>query len=117
EDVGDAAGHARRKIPSGPAEDDDAAAGHVLAAMIADAFDDGQRAAVSHGEPLAGHAPEIRFAARRAVQGDVPDDDVLLGNECRLPGRVHDDFAARKTLGDVVVRVAFELERDASWNE
>ena len=117
EHVGDAAGHARGEIPAGPAEHDDAAAGHVLAAVIADALDNGERAAVAHGEPLARDAAEVRFAARRAVQRDVADDDVVLGNERRLPRREHDDLAAREPLADVIVRVAFELERDASRNE
>ena len=78
-----AAAHPRRKIPAGPAEDDDSPAGHVLAAVIADALDHGMRAAVSHREPLAGHAPQIGFAARGAVQRHVADDDVLFGHECR----------------------------------
>ena len=38
------------------AEDDDAAAGHVLAAVVAHALDDGGRAGVAHAEPLADHA-------------------------------------------------------------
>ena len=40
EHVGDAAAHAGGEVPAGAAEHDDAAAGHVLAAVIADAFDD-----------------------------------------------------------------------------
>ena len=97
-----------REIPPGPSEHDDAAAGHVLAAVIADAFDDGERAAVADGEPLAGDAAEVRLAARRAVERDVADDDVLLGDERRLPRRIDDDLAARQPLADVVVRVALE---------
>ena len=42
EHVGDAAAHARREVPPGPAEHDDAPAGHVFAAVIADALDDGE---------------------------------------------------------------------------
>ncbi len=38
--VSDAAGHARGKIAPGRAENDDPAAGHVFAAVIADGFDD-----------------------------------------------------------------------------
>ena len=64
EHVGDAAAHAGGEVAPGLAEDDDAAAGHVLAAVIADAFDDRRRAAVAHGEPLAGDAAEERLAAR-----------------------------------------------------
>ena len=39
-DVGDAARHARGEVATGRPEDDDAPAGHVLTAVVADAFDD-----------------------------------------------------------------------------
>ena len=51
EHVGDAAAHAGGEVAAGPAEHDDAAAGHVLAAVVADALDDGV-------------APELRTAKR-----------------------------------------------------
>ena len=54
------------------------AAGHVFAAVVADAFDDRLRAAVANAEPFAGDAAEIDLAARRAVEHDVAGDDVLL---------------------------------------
>ena len=79
EHVGDAAGHAGAEVAAGRAEHDDAAAGHVFAAVIADGFDDGVHAAVAHAEALAGHAADVGFAAGRAVERDVADDDVLLG--------------------------------------
>ena len=72
------------KLRPGRPEHDDAAAGHVLAAVIADAFDDRRRAAVAHGEALARDAAEERLAAGRAVERDVADDDVLLRRERRL---------------------------------
>ena len=96
EHVGDAAAHAGGEVPAGAAEHDDAAAGHVLAAVIADAFDDRERAAVADGEPLAGEAADVRLAAGRAVQRDVADDDVVLGDERRLPRRI-DDQPCRRT--------------------
>src|SRR4029079_12791090 len=68
EHVGDAARHAGGEVAPGRPDDDDAAAGHVLAAVIADAFDDGAGAAVAHGEPFARDAAYIRFAGGRAVQ-------------------------------------------------
>ena len=51
EHVCDAAAHPGGEVPTGRAEDDDAAARHVLAAVVADAFD--------HGE-----APQLRTAKR-----------------------------------------------------
>ena len=60
------------------AEHDDDAAGHIFAAVIADAFDDRDRAGVAHGETLARDAAEIAFAGDRAVKHGVADDDRLL---------------------------------------
>jgi hypothetical protein len=48
----------RREVAPGRAEHDDAA-GHILAAVIADAFDHGDRAAVAHRKPLAGDAADV----------------------------------------------------------
>ncbi len=78
EHISDAAGHAGREVAARWPENDDAAARHVFAAVIADGFDDGIDAAVADAEPLAGHAADIRFAAGGAVKGDVADDDVFL---------------------------------------
>ena len=50
------------------AEHDDPAAGHVLAAVVADALDDGGGAGVAHAEPLADHAAQEDLAAGRAVE-------------------------------------------------
>src|SRR6478609_5093106 len=52
DDVGDAAAHSRREITSRPAENNHPAAGHVLAAVIANAFDDRDGSAVADGETL-----------------------------------------------------------------
>ena len=81
EHVRDAAAHARGEIAARLAEHDDPAARHVFAAMVAYALDDGPRAAVPHGKPFAGHSAQIDLAARRAIQRDVADDDVLFGHE------------------------------------
>src|SRR2546422_10779014 len=107
----------RREVASRAADDDHAAARHVLAAVVADALDDRVGAAVAHGEPLAGHAPHVGLAARRAVERDVADDDVGLGHEGRAAGRVDDETSARQTLAPVVVGVALERERDAAGEE
>src|SRR5579885_263573 len=79
EDVGEAAAHPGGEVASRRAEHDHAAAGHVLAAVVADALDDGARARVAHGEPLAREPAEERAAGGRAVEDGVADDHVLLG--------------------------------------
>ena len=94
EDVGDPAAHPGREVPARAAEDDDMAAGHVLAAVVADALDDRVRARVPDGEPLAREAAEERLALRRAVEDGVADDHVLLGRERRARRRPDRDRAS-----------------------
>ena len=71
----------RPRIAPGLAEHHDDAAGHILAAMIAGAFDDGDGARIAYGEALAGNAPEIAFAGDGAVEHGVADDDALLRHD------------------------------------
>ena len=87
--------------------------------MIADAFDHCDRARVAHAEPLADDAPDEALAARRSVQDDVAGDDVLFGDEVRMPvaRRPGDDPPARQALGEVVVGIALEAQRDALRHE
>ena len=85
EHVGDAAAHARREVPAGTADHDHATRRHVLAAVVANAFDHRQRPAVADREALAGDAADVGLAAGRAVETDVADDHVLVRGERRLP--------------------------------
>ena len=78
EDVGNAAAHARRKIPSCTAKDNDAAARHVFATVIADTFDDGMRTAVPNAESLTGNPADECLAGRGSIKRYVSDDDVLF---------------------------------------
>ena len=85
EHVGDAAAHAGGEVAAGRAEHHHHAAGHVLAAVVADALDDRVRAAVAHREALAGEAARRRLARGGAVEHGVADDDVLLGRRSARP--------------------------------
>src|SRR5262249_31363975 len=58
DDVGDTSAHSGCKVSSCPAENNHAAAGHILASVIADAFDDRNCATVSNGETLARNAAD-----------------------------------------------------------
>ena len=113
EHVGDAAAHAGREVAPRRAEDHHAAAGHVLAAVVADALDDGARARVADREALAREAAEERPARGRAVEHGVADDDVLLGHERGVVGRAHGEHAAGEALARVVVGVADQRQLDA----
>src|SRR5258708_4064079 len=55
--IGDSAGHARRKIASRGPQDEDPAAGHVFASVVAHALDDRVGPRVPDAETLAGPAP------------------------------------------------------------
>ena len=112
-DIGDPPGHAGGEIPPGRTQNHRAPAGHVLAAMIAHAFDDRLGAAVANAETLGRTSPEEGPSAGGAIEGDVADDDVLLGYEGALPGWVDDQPATGQPLADVIVAVAFEFERDS----
>ena len=78
--------HAGREVATRRAEDHDPAAGHVFAAVVADAFDDRMGAAVADGESLGRPAADKRLTARRAVERDVADDDVVFGHKARFAG-------------------------------
>src|SRR5690606_7156012 len=112
-DVGDAARHAGREVAPGAAEHRDDAAGHVFAAMVAGAFDHGDRARIADCEALARDAVEVGFAGDGAVEHVVAHDDVLGRVPIDVRGRTDDDAPARKALADVVVGIAHEIERDA----
>ena len=93
------------------------AVGHVLAAVVAHAFNHGGCAGVADGEALAGDAVEEGFAAGCAVEHDVADQDAFLGQEAGGLGRIGDDASAGESLAQIVVGIAFEFERDAVGNE
>src|SRR3954466_7968590 len=113
EDECQAAAHAGGEVAPRRPEDDDAPAGHVLAAVVADALDDGARPGVAHGEALTGEAAREELAARCAVEDGVADDDVLLGAVRGTVGRQDRERSARQALAGVVVGVAMEAEAHA----
>src|SRR5262249_59477367 len=105
------------EVAPGAPEHDDAAARHVLAAVVADAFDDGVRAAVAHREALARDALEVGLARGGAVEHDVACDDVLRRLEGRAARHRDDDARAGEALAAVVVGVALDADRDPARAE
>src|SRR5439155_10259599 len=106
--------HAGGEIAPGTADHDDGAAGHVFAAVVAGAFDDGGGAGITDAEALAGDAAKVRFAGDRPVHHRIPDDDVVFGCRGRLRVGIDDHSAARETLADVVVGRTLQLEGHAT---
>ena len=105
------------KFRPGLAQHHHAPAGHVFATVIAYGFHDGVDAGVAHAETFTGHAVHEHFAAGRAVKRHVADDDVFLGDKSRTFRRINDDFAAAQTLAEIIVGVAFQLNRHALGHE
>src|SRR5207253_7188119 len=91
---------------------DDQALGHVFASVIAYAFYNSRDAGVSHCKSLACHSVEERFAACGSVQYNISDQNVFLGQEGGSLRRIHDHSATREALAHVVVRIAFERQRN-----
>ncbi len=117
EDIGNPARHAGRKIASGAAEDDHAAAGHVFAAMIADPFHDRVDAAVPDAETFPGPAAQVSFAAGAAIERHIAGDDTFLGGKSRAGRGINDDFPTRKAFAEVIVGIALEQERQPAGDE
>ena len=113
EEVAPAARLPRAHVAPDGAEDDDDAARHVLAAVVAGALDDGLRVRVAHAEPLARAAVAEELAAGRAVQARVADDRALGRREGGVLAGDDADAAAVQALADVVVGVAAHLEVEA----
>ena len=99
------------------ADDERLAAGHVLAAVVADAFDHGGGAGVADQEAFAHLAAQEHLAAGGAVADHVAGDHVALGREHVGAVRPDDDAAAGEPLADVVVGVAEQAQRDAGRQE
>src|SRR5580693_3172869 len=116
-DIGNPARHSGREIAPRIADHDDHAAGHIFAAMIARALDDGGDTRIAHREALARDTLEIGLASDRAVQHGVADNDIFGRFAARLGRLAHDQAPARQALAGVVVGVAVELQRDAVREE
>src|SRR6185437_5058127 len=81
------------------------------------ALDDGKRARVAHREALAGDAAEEAFAAHRAIEHGVADDDRLVALERAVMRRVDDEAPAGDAFAAVIIGGTFELQRHAARQE
>src|SRR5260370_20948026 len=83
--VSDAAAHAGGKISATGSEHQDQAPGHVFATVVANSFDYSGRSGVANRKALASDSIEKRFAAGGPVEGNVADQNILLGPETGPP--------------------------------
>ena len=91
-------GEACTEIASGGAEHHNSAAGHVLAAVVAHAFDHKRGTAVTNAETFAGASGHEHLAGSGAETGDVAGDDVAVLVEGDAIFRAHDHATAGQAL-------------------
>ena len=92
--VSHTAGHACGKVASDLSQDHRTAAGHIFAAVVADAFHHRRGPAVTYTEPFPGLAVDIHLAAGSPKAGHVADDHICFCRKGNLPGREHHQPAA-----------------------
>ena len=90
--------------PSGPRISDHAA-GHVFAAVLANAFDHREGAAVAHAKAFAGAARDEKLAGGGAVQNGIAREHIAAPRS-GADRQLIDDRAAGQSLADVVVGFA-----------
>src|SRR5262249_363140 len=117
EDERDSPTHSRAKVPACLADHYHGATRHVFTAVIADAFDDGLRAAVSHGKSLARSSREEGPPARAAVQDSASYRDVVAGDARRVAGGRRGENGSGQALTDIVVGVALERDRHSLYGK
>src|ERR1700730_15892504 len=74
QDVRNAIGHASSEVLPGLTEHHNHTTGHILAAMIAHTFDNGNRSTVTHSKALAGSPGGKELSPCRTIQDGVPQD-------------------------------------------
>src|SRR4029453_16079930 len=116
-EVADAAGHTGRHIPARLAKHHSDPASHVLGAVIAQPLHPGGYAGVADTEPLANLAADEQLPRCRAVRDHVAGDDVVCCDESSSASGPNHNAATGKPLGQIVVAVTFQPQRDAGGEE
>jgi hypothetical protein len=103
-------------LPCSP-EYGDATGGHILAGVIAHSFHDRHGPGVADAKTFAGLALDKRLSLGRAVEGHIPDYNVLLRNESGAWRRAYNDFSARESLADMIIGITLQGEGDSLREE
>src|SRR5262245_18805668 len=96
EHICDTTAHAGGEVSPNSAKHDDDTAGHVLAAVVTDTFDDSNRAAVANRETFARRAGDERLTAHGTIQSRVANDDGCAGQHPRRFRRMNHESATRQ---------------------
>src|SRR5882757_4523442 len=110
EHIGEAAGKASSEVDAGTPEYAHDTAGHVLTTVVSRSLDDSNGARITHGKALAGDAGRVQVPARGAVETGVAHDDGFVRHITGIARRAQDNLAARHSLPDVIVGIAFEIQ-------
>ena len=81
--------------------------------MVSHALDDCEGAAVTDRKALCSPAAKKRMPAGRAIQHDVPNNDIFSGNESTTLTRINRNSPARQALADIVIGITGKLQRNA----
>ena len=115
--IGHATAHSGCKVASCFAENHHTSAGHILAAVVARAFNHGRGSRVAHSETLAHLSVDIQFAACCAIKSGVSGDDVVLCREIAAYRGQYGYASTRQSLGEIVVGLALEFEVYSGYEE
>src|SRR5579885_3465093 len=110
-EVREASGHAGAEIQAERPEDQSNATGHIFAAMLANAFDDSESAAVADGETFTGAAGDIELTGSGAIEHGVADKNVAAARSGRARGDA--DGSTGEAFAYVVIGLAVEDQGDA----
>src|SRR5277367_822112 len=109
--ISQAASHSGAKVHAHRAEDQRDAAGHVFAAVLAETFNDSQRATVAHREALAGASGNIKLAGSGTVEHGISRQHIATARGRRA--RRNTDRSAGKSFAHVIVGLTGKLQREA----
>ena len=108
--VGETTREARTKIYATAPQYNDNASGHIFAAVIAAALDNGQRPGIAHCESLAGLSSGKKLATRRTIKAGIADDDSVFGFVKRVFRRPDNDLPSGHALTDVIIGIAHQVK-------
>src|SRR5215469_8174056 len=103
-----ATSHARTKVNPDATKNNRNAAGHVLAAVVADALNNGRSSRIPDRKPLARAPRREKLPRGRAVQGNITQNHVLSAVLGGKPASADYNLTAREALADEVVGLAIE---------
>ena len=116
-DIGHTTAHTGGEVSSCLTKHNHPTACHVLAAVVACAFQYRNGTRVPDTEAFTYLTIDIELTAGGAVKTRITCDDIVLSSEVSTCRRKNGNTSARESLGEVVVGFAFELEADAMFQE